>query len=370
MVSDLRFLIFSYISIVDSIGSSTSSKHHRRNDPYSTAADSHLIWCPTSPSNTQTFERALPTRSLQTPLTSTDTDDIRYFRYDPYAVTEDSVRVPCHPEPITTASLKLNNSADIRHQPIRSQLPSGTIEGQQTHRPPTMSIDESPKPMNRFLMALRSESQSINGRRPIKAQSPTPICQAQDLLVMPRCPLTLNTQTFEGEMVFGSSQSRRHHQRRKRRSQRLTQRQEPMIPSALQPPSLPIEVSIDETAKRMSLFLMAQKRKDETNQCLPNVLYQIISEFADHNDISNLYHILRSPEDRKRVLGFTSYHEMNQELPSKRSKMEYLKKGGPISAHVVYKFTEGFITGIHWSKGGKLSNYFHVQHGMFCVVSK
>ena len=183
-----------------------------------------------------------------------------------------------------------------------------------------MSIGESPKPMSRFLMVLRSESQSIHGRRPIKAQTPTPICQAQDLFVIPP--------SIEGEMASGSSQSRRHRQRRKRRCQRLTQPQKPMIPSALQPPSVPIDVPNDEIAKRMSLFLMAQKRKDETGQCLPNVLYPIISQFADHNDISNLYHILRSPKDRKRVLGFTSYHEMHQQLPSKRSKMEYLKKGG------------------------------------------
>ena len=130
MVTALSFVIFSYILIVDSIGSSTSSKHHRRHDPYSTAADSHRISCPMSPSNTQTFESGVPTSSLQTPLPPTDNDVIRYFRYDPYAVTEDSVRVPCHSVPTTTASLKLDNSADICHQPIRPQLPSGTIEGQ------------------------------------------------------------------------------------------------------------------------------------------------------------------------------------------------------------------------------------------------
>ena len=167
-------------------------------------------------------------------------------------------------------------------------------------------------------------------------------------------------------MVSGSSQSRRHRQRRERKSQRLLQRQESIIPSALQPSLVPI----DETANRMSLFLMAQKRKNETDHRLPNVLCLVISEFADHDDISNLYHILRSPEDRNRVLGFTSYHEMHEQLPSKRSKMEYLKKGGPISAHVVYKFTEGFITSIYWSKGVRLSNYFDVQHGMFYLESK
>ena len=113
---------------------------------------------------------------------------------------------------------------------------------------------------------------------------------------------------------------------------------------------------------------MSQKRNDESEQRLPTVLHQIIAEYADHNDIRNLYHILRSPEDRKQVLGFTSYRAMDQQLPSKRSKIEYLEKGGPIR-ECAYEYTDGVITRIRSRRGVVLTKYFDIQHGMYCVVS-
>ena len=173
---------------------------------------------------------------------------------------------------------------------------------------------------------------------------------------------------FEYHMTTSSSHGQPVHRQISRllrqQPQRISPISSPFHSTATQKPSLPIH----DAAKRMSLFLMAQKRNNDSEQHLPTVLHQIIAKYADHNDIRNLYHILRSPKDRKQVLGFKSYRAMDQQLPSKRSKIEYLERGGTIR-ECDYEFTDGVITRIRWRRGVVLTNYFDIQHGMYCVVS-
>ena len=76
-------------------------------------------------------------------------------------------------------------------------------------------------------------------------------------------------------------------------------------------------------AKVMRLFVMSQGRHREHR--LPVEVQRIIGCFADYNDIETLFDILTSPQERKRIIGFESYDQMDRQYPSKRAKVAHLR---------------------------------------------
>ena len=83
-------------------------------------------------------------------------------------------------------------------------------------------------------------------------------------------------------------------------------------------------IPIDDPSKMLSVFLMAQKRDTRRSRRLPMVLLKVIGEYSDYNEIKMLFRVLKSPEDRHRILGFSSFREMDETLQSRQSKGRHL----------------------------------------------
>lgn len=121
-------------------------------------------------------------------------------------------------------------------------------------------------------------------------------------------------------------------------------------------------------------FMMTQKRNTAISRalCLPVELNHIIGCYANYNDIRALFDILPSPCERRHVIGFPSYDQMDRHYPSRKSKVDYLQSDfiaereigiGPPGGQVwgsslplqqpgtVYMFDAAgwFIKGINWS---------------------
>lgn len=106
-------------------------------------------------------------------------------------------------------------------------------------------------------------------------------------------------------------------------------------------------------------FLVSVSQRDSTRNSADS-LSRLVHEFSDTDDIRTLFRTLTSAEDRKRVLGFESHHEMDERYPSQVSKVAYLKtllrwtdgcaESGDDGSAITFDDSDNFIVGILWDE--------------------
>ena len=85
---------------------------------------------------------------------------------------------------------------------------------------------------------------------------------------------------------------------------------------------------IDDSKRVLALMIMAHHRNSNKTRMerIPDVLYRVIFEYSDHNEIRTLFRMFSSSEDSKCALGLESYEVMHKQYASRDAKVRYFRR--------------------------------------------
>ena len=96
----------------------------------------------------------------------------------------------------------------------------------------------------------------------------------------------------------------------------------------LQPIQQSPHYPIDDSKRVLALMIMAQRKDSNKTRLerIPDVLYRIVFEYSDHNEIRTLFRMFSSSEDSKCALGLERNEVMHEKYASREAKVRYLKR--------------------------------------------